>query len=136
MDQLRSELMQERSARHDLEMDKSALERQVHTDTFLKDLCQLLVLDQKIENAQWKKYIRTNISITCVWHSSVTWIDLLLYLFCHHSIFDLSSLLVSQVKELKSRITDMGTPTRPSTGVTMLENKLQELEDRLRSEEK
>lgn len=31
VDQLRSELMQERSARHDLEMDKSALERQVHT---------------------------------------------------------------------------------------------------------
>ena len=29
IDQLRSELMQERSARHDLEMDKSALERQV-----------------------------------------------------------------------------------------------------------
>lgn len=29
VDQLRSELMQERSARHDLEMDKSALERQV-----------------------------------------------------------------------------------------------------------
>jgi len=29
VDLLRSELMQERSARHDLEMDKSALERQV-----------------------------------------------------------------------------------------------------------
>lgn len=29
MDQLRSELMQERSERHNLEMDKSALERQV-----------------------------------------------------------------------------------------------------------
>lgn len=29
VDQLRSELMQERSARHDLEMDKSAVERQV-----------------------------------------------------------------------------------------------------------
>lgn len=29
VDQLRSDLMQERSARHDLEMDKSALERQV-----------------------------------------------------------------------------------------------------------
>lgn len=29
VDQLRSELMQERSARHDLEMDKSAIERQV-----------------------------------------------------------------------------------------------------------
>lgn len=29
VDQLRSELMQERSARHDLEMDKSALDRQV-----------------------------------------------------------------------------------------------------------
>ncbi len=40
------------------------------------------------------------------------------------------------MKELKSRIADMGTQTRPSTGVTMLENKIQELEDRLRSEEK
>lgn len=29
VDQLRSELMQERSARHDLEMDKSSIERQV-----------------------------------------------------------------------------------------------------------
>lgn len=35
VDQLRSELMQERSARHDLEMDKSALERQVRTYTDL-----------------------------------------------------------------------------------------------------
>lgn len=32
VDQLRSELMQERSARHDLEMDKGTLERQVHTN--------------------------------------------------------------------------------------------------------
>ncbi|XP_058610361.1 cingulin isoform X2 [Onychostoma macrolepis] len=46
------------------------------------------------------------------------------------------SALERQVKELKSRIADMGTQTRPSTGVTMLENKIQELEDRLRSEEK
>lgn len=136
MDQLRSELMQERSARHDLEMDKSALERQVHTDTFLIDLCQLLALDQKIENTQWKK----DISIKHVWHSLVTLIDLSPYVF---KTFILSSLYIwsiislgSQVKELKSRIADMGTQTRPSTGVTMLENKIQELEDRLRSEEK
>lgn len=33
VDQLRSELMQERSARHDLEMDKSAIERQVLLNT-------------------------------------------------------------------------------------------------------
>uniref|UniRef100_A0A673LH06 Cingulin n=1 Tax=Sinocyclocheilus rhinocerous TaxID=307959 RepID=A0A673LH06_9TELE len=46
------------------------------------------------------------------------------------------STLERQVKELKSRIADMGTQTRPSAGVTMLENKIQELEDRLRSEEK
>ncbi|XP_043073631.1 cingulin isoform X2 [Puntigrus tetrazona] len=46
------------------------------------------------------------------------------------------SALERQVKELKSRIADMGTQTRPSTGLTMLENKIQELEDRLRSEEK
>ncbi|XP_026087662.1 cingulin-like isoform X4 [Carassius auratus] len=46
------------------------------------------------------------------------------------------SALERQVKELKSRIADMGSQTRPSAGVTMLENKIQELEDRLRSEEK
>lgn len=45
-------------------------------------------------------------------------------------------LLVSQIKELKSRIADMGTQARPSSGVTMLEHKVQELEDRLRSEER
>ncbi|KAM7373333.1 hypothetical protein PAMP_008192 [Pampus punctatissimus] len=68
VDQLRSELMQERSARHDLEMDKSALER--------------------------------------------------------------------QVKELKSRMADMEGQIRPSAGITLLENKIQELEERLRSEER
>uniref|UniRef100_A0A8C0YSA9 Cingulin b n=1 Tax=Cyprinus carpio carpio TaxID=630221 RepID=A0A8C0YSA9_CYPCA len=46
------------------------------------------------------------------------------------------SALERQVKELKSRIADMGTQNRPSAGVAMLENKIQELEDRLRSEEK
>lgn len=39
VDQLRSELMQERSARHDLEMDKSALERQVTNP--LVEVCSL-----------------------------------------------------------------------------------------------
>ncbi|KAI4788390.1 hypothetical protein KUCAC02_035886, partial [Chaenocephalus aceratus] len=68
VDQLRSELMQERSARHDLEMDKSALER--------------------------------------------------------------------QLKELKSRVADMEGQTRPSPGLSLLENKIQELEERLRSEER
>lgn len=41
VDQLRSELMQERSERHDLEMDKSALERQVRSAP-LRDGQQLL----------------------------------------------------------------------------------------------
>lgn len=69
VDQLRSELMQERSARHDLEMDKSALER--------------------------------------------------------------------QLKELKSRVADLEGQTRPSAGATvLLENKIHELEERLRSEER
>lgn len=52
------------------------------------------------------------------------------------SIICLFPLLVSQMKELKSRIADMGTQVRPSAGVTMLEHKVQELEDRLRSEER
>lgn len=46
------------------------------------------------------------------------------------------SALERQIKELKSRIADIGTQSRPSAGVTMLENKVQELEDRLRSEER
>ncbi|XP_016378580.1 cingulin-like [Sinocyclocheilus rhinocerous] len=46
------------------------------------------------------------------------------------------SALERQVKELKSRIADMGSQTRPSAGVTMLENKIQELEDHLRSVER
>uniref|UniRef100_A0A3Q4HGS5 Cingulin b n=1 Tax=Neolamprologus brichardi TaxID=32507 RepID=A0A3Q4HGS5_NEOBR len=68
VDQLRSELMQERSARHDLEMDKSALER--------------------------------------------------------------------QMKELKSRVADMEGQPRPSAGITLLETKIQELEEKLHSEER
>ncbi|TNN40835.1 Cingulin [Liparis tanakae] len=68
VDLLRSELMQERSARHDLEMDKSALER--------------------------------------------------------------------QIKELKSRMVDMEGYTRPSPALNLLENQIQELEERLRSEER
>ncbi|XP_068432308.1 cingulin isoform X2 [Clinocottus analis] len=68
VDLLRSELMQERSARHDLEMDKSALER--------------------------------------------------------------------QIKDLKTRMVDMEGHTRPSPALNLLENKIQELEERLHSEER
>ncbi|KAF5888834.1 cingulin-like isoform X2, partial [Clarias magur] len=68
VDQLRSELMQERSARHDLEMDKSSLER--------------------------------------------------------------------QIKDLKSRLSDAEGQPRSPAGVTILESKVQELEDQLRSEER
>lgn len=68
VDQLRSELMQERSARHDLEMDKSSIER--------------------------------------------------------------------QMKDLKSRVADMETPSRPSAAIALLEKKVQELEETLHSEER
>uniref|UniRef100_A0AAY5KD82 Myosin tail domain-containing protein n=1 Tax=Esox lucius TaxID=8010 RepID=A0AAY5KD82_ESOLU len=44
--------------------------------------------------------------------------------------------LERQVKELRSRVADLETPTRPSAGITMLESKVQELEDRLHSEER
>lgn len=37
---------------------------------------------------------------------------------------------------MKSRVADMEGQTRPSAGVTLLENKIQELEERLRSEER
>ncbi|XP_039675509.1 cingulin isoform X1 [Perca fluviatilis] len=46
------------------------------------------------------------------------------------------SALERQLKELKSRVADMEGPTRPSPGISLLENKIQELEERLRSEER
>ncbi|KAI5607779.1 cingulin-like isoform X2, partial [Silurus asotus] len=41
-----------------------------------------------------------------------------------------------QMKELKSRVADMESQPRSSAGVTILESKIQELEDRLHSEER
>ncbi|XP_035537922.1 cingulin isoform X1 [Morone saxatilis] len=46
------------------------------------------------------------------------------------------SLIERQMKELKSRVADMEGQARPSAGLTLLENKIQELEERLRSEER
>lgn len=41
-----------------------------------------------------------------------------------------------QLKELRSRVADMEGQTRPTAGLTQLENKVQELEERLHSEER
>lgn len=95
VDQLRSELMQERSERHDLEMDKSTLERQVRSMQS---------------------------------HA--------LFFFTIESATMIFSLNWRQLKELKSRIADMEGQPRPTAGLTLLENKVQELEERLRSEER
>lgn len=46
------------------------------------------------------------------------------------------SALERQLKEAKSRLADMEGQTRPSAGISLLENKIQELEERLRSEER
>ncbi|XP_069032685.1 cingulin [Embiotoca jacksoni] len=46
------------------------------------------------------------------------------------------SALERQVKELKSRVADVEGQSRPTAGLTLLENKIQELEERLRSEER
>ncbi|XP_070702799.1 cingulin isoform X2 [Pempheris klunzingeri] len=46
------------------------------------------------------------------------------------------SALERQLKELKSRVADMEGQPRPSAGISLLENKIQELEERLRSEER
>ncbi|KAL6099626.1 uncharacterized protein ACO6RY_01412 [Pungitius sinensis] len=46
------------------------------------------------------------------------------------------SALERQMKELKSRIVDMEGQSRPSPALNLLENKIQELEERLRSEER
>lgn len=41
-----------------------------------------------------------------------------------------------QLKELRSRVADMEGQSRSSAGVSQLESKVQELEERLRSEER
>ncbi|XP_054462346.1 cingulin [Anoplopoma fimbria] len=46
------------------------------------------------------------------------------------------SALERQMKELKSRVADMEGQNRPSPALNLLENKIQELEERLRSEER
>lgn len=46
------------------------------------------------------------------------------------------SSLPLQLKELRSRLADVEGQTRSSAGVSQLENKVQDLEDRLRSEER
>ncbi|KAM6903197.1 cingulin isoform 1-T1 [Lycodopsis pacificus] len=46
------------------------------------------------------------------------------------------SALERQIKDLKSRVVDMEGHTRPSPALNLLENKIQELEERLRSEER
>lgn len=43
--------------------------------------------------------------------------------------------LCLQMKELKSRVADMEGQPRPSAGITLLETKIQELEEKLHSEE-
>lgn len=44
--------------------------------------------------------------------------------------------LCLQMKELKSRVADMEGQPRPSAGITLLETKIQELEEKLHSEER
>lgn len=46
------------------------------------------------------------------------------------------SALERQMKELKSRVADMEGQPRPSAGITLLETKIQELEEKLHSEER
>lgn len=43
---------------------------------------------------------------------------------------------VMQLKELRGRVADMEGQSRSSAGVSQLENKIQDLEERLRSEER
>lgn len=52
------------------------------------------------------------------------------------SPYDLPPPSSTQVKELRSRVADMEGQSRPSAGIALLENKIQELEERLRSEER
>lgn len=47
-----------------------------------------------------------------------------------------SNLHIFQIKEYKSRVTEMEGQSRSSTGVSQLESKIQELEERLRTEER
>lgn len=47
-----------------------------------------------------------------------------------------SNLCLFQIKDYKSRVTEMEGQSRSSTGVSQLESKIQDLEERLRAEER
>lgn len=47
-----------------------------------------------------------------------------------------SNLHLFQIKEYKSRVAEMEGQSRSSNGVSQLESKIQELEERLRTEER
>lgn len=109
IDQLRGDLMKERSTVHDLEMDKSVLERQVQITLFISNiLCQRKCLILSVITLK-NIFAQTHLDMPT---------------------------LSPQVKELRSRVADMETQSRPSAGITLLEGKVQELEERLHSEER
>lgn len=113
IDQLRSELMQERSSKQDLELDKNAMERHVCTYVISEsiDVCdnQTEVFSLKTDTP-----LHLNLGDTLTHYPCVS----------------------LQLKELRSRIADIEGQSRSSAGVSQLENKIQELEERLRGEER
>lgn len=111
MDQLRSELMQERSSKQDLELDKNAMERQVG---FSHTMFCLLTLSHS--------------RILCFIQ------ELVIVALVKKGIVSFSVSL--QLKEMRNRVAEMESHSRLSTGVSQLENKIQELEERLRIEER
>lgn len=52
IDQLRSELMQERSSKQDLELDKNAMERHVHTHTHTPHLTFVIISNRRLQSAE------------------------------------------------------------------------------------
>ncbi|KAG7276435.1 hypothetical protein CRUP_014094, partial [Coryphaenoides rupestris] len=108
VDQLRSELMQERSARHDLEMDKSAIERQVLEaggEQVPLQLGSVTLLTARQQVDQLRSELMQERS-------------------ARHDLEMDKSAIERQMKDLKSRVADMETPSRPSAAIALLEKKL------------
>lgn len=114
LEQMRNELMQERASRQDVECDKISLERQVKTAPSVSDRC----LKPPVIGSYSSPPLQTVTFFTFNY--------IFFFLFCVKN------------KDLKSRIAHLEGSHKPSKEglVVQLENRIQELEERLEGEER
>ena len=139
---MRNELLQERASRQDLECDKMALERQVHTLLSGGQQLHTVFLYKLSSKHTLLQFIHAfhHFHFNCI-HPHILFSY---FLYTHRydcglkTLQELVSLWPLQNKDLKSRVSHMeGSQKSNKEGlVVQLEERVQELEERLEGEER